>query len=336
MMRASNLHALACLATLLLAAGCSPDDVPESTIDQPDQIELDSARIEMRPGPTQEELNAATRVVVLGTGTPVPDVNRAGASIAVVHKGEAYLFDVGGGAIRNATRARYRYDIPSLYPPEIDAVFFTHMHSDHTVDFVELNFSLWWRRRERLMAFGPAGLQEMADGMVAMMQPDIRTRSSGKQPIIVADAYRPVVTEITPGIVFEKDDLVVEAFSVSHGDIKPAFGYRVTTDDMSIVISGDTAYSEQLASMAAGVDILFHEFIGNKGLLLNSEAFQAYHKASHTTTEDLGRLAAKAKPGLLVLYHGLHYGLPEALSIGEVQQHFNGDVVLADDLDSFP
>ncbi len=295
-----------------------------------------SAIVELRDGVTDRELAAGTKVVVLGTGTPIPDAFRAGSSIAVVHKGEAYLFDVGAGAIQNAVTARYKYDMPSLYPTEICCVFLTHMHSDHTLDFVELNFRMWWRRREALLAFGPTGLQEMADGMVAMMQPDIRTRTSGTQPVMVSDSFRPVVTEISEGVVFEKEDLTIEAFAVPHGDIRPAFGYRVTTDDLTVVISGDTALSDKVQEMSAGADILLHEYIGTEGLSRNSEAFQAYHKRSHTTATDLGRLASTARPELLVLYHGLHYGLPEQSVLDEVESVYDGRVVLANDLDVFP
>ena len=311
----------------LILAGCGKPT--------PSQPGPPSAIVELRDGISDRELATGTQVVMLGTGTPIPDVSRAGPSIAVIHKGEAYLFDAGSGAVQNAVKARYQFDIPSLYPSEICCVFLTHMHSDHTLDFVELNFTLWWRRREPLLAFGPTGLDEMSNAMVAMMQPDIRTRTSGNQPVMVAESYRPITQEISEGVVFAKGDLQIEAFDVVHGDIKPAFGYRVTTDDLTIVISGDTAYSEKLRAFAAGADILLHEFISNEGLLRTSESFQAYHKKSHTTATDLGRLAALARPDLLVLYHGLHYGMPEDRVLDEVRSVYNGRVVLADDLDIF-
>ena len=320
---------MAILLASLLGACNAPSEPPFA-------VKPDSAVVELRDGITERELNAGTKVVILGTGTPIPDAFRAGPGIAVVHKGEAYLFDAGAGVVRNAVVARYQYDMPSLYPTEICCLFLTHMHSDHTLDFVELNFTMWWRRREALQAFGPTGLQEMADGMVAMMQPDIRTRTSGSQPVMADTTYRPSVTEISDGVVFRKDDLKIEAFSVPHGDIRPAFGYRVTTDDLTVVISGDTAYSEKLQEMAAGADVLLHEYISTEGLSRNSEAFQAYHRKSHTTATDLGRLAAAARPGVLVLYHGLHYGLPEAGVLDEIRSVYDGRVVLADDLDVFP
>ena len=149
-------------------------------------------------------------------------------------------------------------------------------------------------------------------------------------------SYSPIVSEISEGVIFTRDDLRVEAFAVPHGDIRPAFGYRITTDDLTVVISGDTAYSEKIEQMATGADILIHEVISDAGLLRNSEGFQAYHKKSHTTATDLGRLAAAAKPGLLVLYHGLYYGLPEPVILDEVRSVYDGKVVLANDLDIYP
>jgi ribonuclease BN (tRNA processing enzyme) len=294
-----------------------------------------SAVVETRAGPTDEELSTATKIVMLGTGTPIPDAYRAGASVAIIHKGEAYLFDVGAGSIRNATYVRYRDDIPSLYPSQICCVFITHMHSDHTMDFSELVYTLWWRRPGRLQAFGPPGMREMTAGAEAMMAPDLRTRADSSQPIANPDGYKVDVREISDGFVFEKDDLRIEAFEVSHGDIRPAFGYRITTADKSIVISGDTAISENVLNMARGVDVLIHEVISDSGLLKNSAEFQSYHKQSHTPASELGRLASEARPGLLVLYHGLYYGVPEQRILDEVRAAYDGPVVLANDLDIF-
>lgn len=294
-----------------------------------------SATVEVRESVSTAELQAKTKVVMLGTGTPIPDAYRAGPSVAIIHKGEAYLFDAGSGSVQNATTARYRYDIPSLYPTEICCVFLTHLHSDHTLDFIELNFTMWWRRRDRLLAFGPTGLQEMADGMLAMMGPDRRGRETSRQPIVGEEIYRPVVAEISAGVVFTKDDLVIEAFAVPHGDMKPSFGYRITSDDLTVVISGDTAYSPKIQEMAAGADILIHEVISSEGLARTSERFQASHRVSHTTATDVGKLALQAKPGLLLLYHGLFYGTEETGVLDEVAMVYDGDTVLADDLDMF-
>jgi len=317
------------VSCLLLLAGCQSAPGNDFAFDAP------SAIIEYQQAPTETEKAAETRVIVLGTGNPIPDPRRAGSSIAVIHKGRAYLFDIGAGAVKNATTARYRHDIPSLSPLRISAVFLTHMHNDHTADYPVLAGTLWWRRQDPLSLFGPAGSIEMSEGMYAMMGPDVRLRSGGTQPVGDSRAYRVDVTEIDEGVVFEADGMRVEAFEVNHGAIRPAFGYRITTEDKTIVISGDTARSEKLIEMARGADLLFHEVISDGGLSRNSEAMQAYHKRSHTLASELGRIATEAQPGLLVLYHALFYGVPEAQIVDEVRSTYTGPVVLADDLDIY-
>jgi ribonuclease BN (tRNA processing enzyme) len=318
----------AVLIPLLLAA-CQPQQDPQFAKVVP------SAVVEVRDEPTQAELDKETQIVVLGTGTPVPDAYRAGPSIAVIHKGEAYLFDIGAGSVRNATLARYKYDIPSLYPSLICCVFFTHLHSDHTADYVELAYTLWWRRDRNLRVWGPKGLQALTDGMYAMMEPDRVLRTSGKQPIPIPDTYKIDVAEINDGIVLEKDGMTIEAFSVTHGGMKPAYGYRIVTEDKTVVISGDTAYSDKVAEMSRGADILFHEVISDEGLKRVRPDYQPYMRNSHTTASDLARLANNARPDLLVLTHVLFYGMPEDLIVEEVRSTYDGKVVLANDLDLF-
>lgn len=322
-------HSIVLIVLPIVLPGCQTGSLNDFAYDLP------SAVIEYQQPPTDREINAGTQVVVLGTGNPIPDPRRAGPGIAVVHQGKAYLFDIGAGVVRNATIARYRYDIPSLYPLRISALFLTHLHNDHTADYPVLAGTLWWRRTEPLKLFGPRGSVEMTEGMYAMMAPDVRLRSGGTQPVGDARAYRVDVTEITEGVAFEADDIRIEAFDVNHGAIKPAFGYRITTPDKTIVISGDTARSDALIEMARDADILFHEVISDQGLLLNSESMQAYHKRSHTLASELGRIANEARPGLLVLYHALFYGTPESNIVDEVRATYDGRVVLANDLDRF-
>ena len=320
------------LLGVLVSAGNALGQTPDEEF----AITLPSARTELRDAPSESELLAPTRVVVLGTGTPIPDAFRAGSSIAVIHKGESYLFDAGAGAVRNAVIARYKYDIPSLYPSLICCVFFSHLHSDHTMDFSELAHTMWWRRNAGLRAWGPEGIEQIANGLLEMISVDTDLRINGLQPVQNPDGFRVTSRTITPGILLQKDDLVIEAFAVDHGDIQPAFGFKVTTDDLSIVISGDTTYSEAVEEKARGVDLLFHEVISQQGLLRNSPGFQRYHNSAHTTSEELARLANIARPGLLVLYHGLFYGTEEELVLDEISAIYDGEVILADDLDIFP
>lgn len=279
---------------------------------------------------------AETRVIVLGTGTPVPNGDRAGSGLAVIHDGEAYLFDAGQGMVQRAIKAWKDLDAPELYPSDITHLFISHLHSDHTLDYSELAATYWWRRKERLNAYGPTGLQAMTDGYYQMMAADIALRTTGSNPVADPTMYQVNVTEIPQdGIVFDENGVTIEAFSVPHGDIVPAYGYKITTPDKTIVFSGDTSYSEIVAEKARGVDILIHEVVSEEGWRALTPDWQAYHRAAHTLTGELADIANQAQPGTLVLTHIAHYGAPIESALTEVQAHYDGKVVLANDLDEF-
>lgn len=278
---------------------------------------------------------AGTRVIVLGTGTPVMDVDRAGPAIAVVTNGKAYLFDAGAGSVRRLHEAAQKFRMPALNPPDICCVFFTHLHSDHTEDYPELVSTSWWRREQPLQAYGPAGLARFTEAMKLMQDVDAQLRLASNQPIANRTFPKVVAVEIDPGMLFKNGDIRIEAFAVNHGSIKPAFGYRIDTADRSIVISGDTAYSQMLVDKAQGVDLLFHEVASRKGLNALPSNWQTYHNEAHATTDVVAKVARQARPGKLVLYHILFFGVSADALLGEVRAGYDGDVVVASDLDLF-
>jgi len=280
--------------------------------------------------------HAETRVIMLGTGTPVPNAERAGSGVAVIHNDKAYLFDVGHRTVQRAIQAWKTMDAPALNPTKIENVFLTHLHSDHTLGYSELAATYWWRRDKQLHAYGPKGLQSMTNGYYDMQKMDISLRLNGSTPVRDPDMYKVAVTEISKdGIVFANNDVTVEAFTVSHGDIEPAYGYRITTPDKTIVISGDTTYNENLIKKAKNADILIHEVISHEGWSALDKNWQNYHQLSHTLTTDLAKIANKTKPDLLVLTHVLHYGAPIDTAYNEVSALYDGKVVLANDLDEY-
>jgi len=280
--------------------------------------------------------NAETQVVILGTGTPVPDAERSGPAAAVVYNGQAYVFDAGGGMVQRAIQAYQQLGIEALYPTHIKHVFITHLHSDHTLDYSELAATYWWRREEKLKAYGPVGLQAMTDSYYDMQAIDIKLRTSGNQPVKHPDFYQVDVTEIAQdGVILTDGDVTIEAFTVNHGDIKPAYGYKIVTPDKTIVISGDTTYSETLVEKAKGVDVLVHEVISEEGWSKLPEVWQNYHASAHTRTGQLAEIANKTRPGVLVLTHILHYSAPIETVKTEIEALYDGKVVLANDLDVF-
>lgn len=284
--------------------------------------------------PSPAELAAPPRVVILGTGTPIPDAHRAGSGVAVIHRGEAWLFDLGAGVVRRAMEARAAHDLPALYPARIRGAFVTHLHSDHVVDYPELVATLWWRRAAPLEVFAPVGFEAMHAATLDFLAPDTALRVGGSQPVSALTPDRIGVTIIEPGVLVEEGDLRIEAFAIDHGDIEPAFGFRIEAGGAVIVISGDTHYSETLIERARGADLLVHEVVSDAALASRPPAWRAYHAAAHTSASELARLAKDVRPGLLVLTHGLYFGEPEADVLDELAAAgYAGPAVLAEDLD---
>ena len=278
-----------------------------------------------------------TKVIILGTGTPIPDPDRSGPSVAIITNGEAYVFDAGGGMVNRTVQASQRYNLPELFPQDIKHLFLTHLHSDHIHDVSELAMHRWWGRPERLSVYGPKGLAEYTQHMASMIAIEADIRAAGTPEQLVNDRYGYLVnaTEIEEGIVFSNNDIIVEAFTVPHGEIRPAFGYKITTADKTIIISGDTAYSELLAEKATGVDLLIHEVFSGDRLSEQSEFWQQYHGSSHTSASQIAQIANQAKPGLVVLSHIIFFGATADEIVAEVTRSYDGEVVMADDLDMF-
>jgi ribonuclease Z len=142
--------------------------------------------------------------------------------------------------------------------------------------------------------------------------------------------------DIAAGVVYRDSNVVVKAFEVPHQPWPHAFGYKVETPDRVIVISGDTGPSDAIARECAGCDLLLHEVYSAVGLPKEPARMQRYHASAHTSTYELGEIAAKAKPKLLVLYHQLYLGgTSDDDLVREVRSRYNGRVVSARDLDAF-
>jgi ribonuclease Z len=175
----------------------------------------------------------------------------------------------------------------------------------------------------------------MAENIIAAYEEDIRYRLYSDQPAN-NQGWRIATTEITEtGSVYKDKNVTVEAFSVPHGSWPDAWGYRFTTPDKVIVISGDTAPSDLLLEYAKDADILIHEVYSLEGFRKKEPRWQKYHAGNHTSTHELGELAAKARPKLLVLYHQLLWGSSHETLLSEVREVYNGEVVSARDLDVY-
>jgi ribonuclease Z len=339
--RSSLLAALAPTVICVLVGACSTsstDSQPFTVVTPPSANDASAAApVEESTAaetPTHSPTADTTLVVMLGTGTPNPDPDRMGSAVAVVAGGQAYLVDCGPGVVRRAAAAG-NAGIESLDMPGLTRLFVTHLHSDHTAGYADLILTPWVLEREQsLEVYGPPGIRSMTDHILAAYAEDINVRLHGSQPQnesgIQVNAH-----EIEPGMIYQDETVTVTSFSVTHGAWEHAFGFRFDTPDRSIVISGDTIASEAVVEACSGCDVLVHEVYAKSGWDRREPEWQAYHKVSHTSGVELGELAARAQPKLLVLYHQLMWGATEEELLSEIRQSFDGEVVYANDLDVY-
>lgn len=268
-------------------------------------------------------------VVILGTGTPIPDPDRSGPAVAVYAGGRAYLVDAGAGVVRRARQAAEKNGMPGLRPISLSLLFLTHLHSDHTVGYPDLIFTpAVIGRPGPLEVYGPKGTKEMTDHLLAAWKKDIDVRVNGLEHEN-AERYTVNVHENREGEIYRDSNVTVKAFRVKHATWDEAFGYRFETANRNIVISGDTAPTPAIAEACNGCDVLVHEVYCNGG-------GSPYFKAAHTSAAELAQIAKQSKPKLLVLYHQLfNGGCSDDTLLQQVLQNYPGKVAAAKDLDVF-
>ena len=277
---------------------------------------------------------AATHVVLLGTGNPNAEPERSGPALAIVVGDRAYLVDAGPGVVRRAAAAAERHDLAGLQAASLGRVFLTHLHSDHTTGLADLILAPWvLGRAAPLEVYGPPGTGRMTRHLLAAYREDIRVRLDGLEPAN-RTGWKAVAVTVGPGSVFRDDRVAVEAFRVPHGEWQDAFGYRFTTADGTVVVSGDTGPFDGLGAIARGAEVLVHEAYASAGLARREPAWRRYHAAYHTSGAKVGEIAAAAGVRTVVLTHQLLWGASEEELMAEVRSSFAGEVIYGRDLDA--
>jgi len=240
------------------------------------------------------------KVTLLGTGAPVPSIERFGPSILVEAGGQKLLFDCG----RGAGQRLWQLKIPL---GQIDGLFLTHLHSDHVVGIPDVWLTGWipavyGRRATPFKVFGPDGTKEMMGNLVKAFSWDISIRSKEKNK---ADSGALVnATDINEGFIWEKNAVKVTPFTVRHAEfIDSALGYRIDYAGHSVVLSGDTRYSENLIRYAKGTDVVIHEVAAANENSTQTSLLIKQILGFHTSPEDAGKVFEQIKPKLAVYSH---------------------------------
>ncbi len=262
------------------------------------------------------------RVLLSGTGNPLPDRDRAAACTAIFAGGNIYLVDIGPGAWKNLALWR----IPG---PRVAAIMLTHFHSDHIGDLGELNLETWANGRDHpLRVYGPPGVDQVVEGFAQAYALDegYRVAHHGAalmppanwqmQPLTVKIDTPPGASPCAGGCatVLEENGLKVTAFTVDHAPVAPAYGYRFDYKGRSVVVSGDTIKCANLVKVATGADVLIHEAQAAHLVKLIEQGAEEIGNARvakimsdilryHTTPVEAASEANRAGVQLLVLSH---------------------------------
>jgi ribonuclease Z len=291
------------------------------------------------PGFAQPAPNDGFRVTLLGTGTPGPDIAHFGPATLVQAGDQMLLFDAGRGTAIRMTQIGAGLG-------KIDALFVTHLHSDHVVGIPDVWLTGWLSaafgaRRQPFTVRGPAGTKDLMANLERAYAWDINARAE-EQKMSKAGVSLDAM-DIAPGaIAYEKNGVKVTAIEVDHGEVlKPAYGYRIEFAGRSAVISGDTRLSPNLARAARGADLIIHEVAWQRPEALAQSPYLKAALDNHTYPAEAGRLFAEVKPKLAAYTHILMPIFPNTPRptnddlIRETRQTYDGPLVVGADLMAF-
>jgi ribonuclease Z len=229
----------------------------------------------------------------------------------------------------------------------INALFLTHYHSDHTSGIPDVWLTRWIAFSEAAKAktpfnvIGPTGVKELMFHLERAYAGDIKIRIQDEPPKDPRGIATTVQEFDQDGVVFERGSVKVSAFEVNHGPVaKPAYGYRIDCNGYSAVISGDTAYNENLIKHAMGCDLLIHEVACARPELMTDAHFKRI-MSHHTLPRDAGRVFSQAKPRMAVYTHFILRSTAQVPApslddvISQTRQTYDGPLELGEDLMSF-
>jgi ribonuclease BN (tRNA processing enzyme) len=308
-----------------------------------------------RSAHAQEHTSASgTKLITLGTaGGPLPQKTRTQSSNLLVVNGRLYLIDAGDDVTRRIVQAGYDFQ-------QVDKIFITHAHSDHTMGLATLLVSEWeYQRRTPIDIYGAVGTEALVRGAIQYLTPNADIRWSEGKRTPMAGIFHG--HDAAPGMIFQDENVKVTAVENTHFHFtadSPGYGkyksysYRFDTPGRVVVFTGDTGPSDALTELAKGADVLVTE-VGNPDEIVDlykkngtwekrppeeQEAFLRHMHEEHVTPEDVGKMAAKAGVKMVVLTHLLPTANPDddyQRYADATKKYFSGRVAVAKDLAQF-
>ena len=286
-------------------------------------------------------------VYVCGSGSPMPDADRAGPCLAVLAGRQGFVFDAGAGSIRKLGRMGFPMD-------RLQGAYLTHLHSDHIDGLGELLLQAWiaGSRGTPLPVSGPAGTDQVIGGLMQAYKLDSGYRIAHHGAAVARPGGfggTAQIIDLPEGqpskVVYDQGGVKITVIRVIHDPIKPAFGFRLDYKGRSITISGDTVYAPDFVAASKGTDVMFHEALNPKMIGAMQAQLAKRGRADsakimgdipgyHASPEDAARAAREAGVKALVLYHmvpGPPAKLIERLFVGDAPKVFGGDLKLAHD-----
>ena len=291
-----------------------------------------------RPQPRSLDPEAGLSVILLGTGVPIPNPQRGTACTAVIAGDRVFLVDTGRNCVVTLDQA-------GIF--DLNAIFYTHYHSDHFIGLGEilLNFGVAGVDRS-IPVHGPPGAVEIVAGIASTYRLDLEYRITHHGDKFSEAVMNPTVTEHEPGVVLDEDGLTVTMFPVCHEPIEPAVGYRFEYRGQVVVVSGDTRVCPDYAAGAEGADLLVSEAenaaMFNPAMALaraasNTRQLEMIEEGMeyHAETLALARMAQEAGVKKLALTH-LFPSIPptdaaEAAFIQGMSDYFDGPIIVGRD-----
>ncbi|QUR68241.1 Rv2407 family type 3 sulfatase [Mycobacterium spongiae] len=268
-------------------------------------------------------------ITLLGTGSPIPDPNRAGPSTLVRADGQVFLVDCGRGVLQRAAAV-------GVGAGGLSALLLTHLHSDHIAELGDVLITRWVTNfapdPEPLPIIGPPGTAEVVEATLKAFGHDIGYRIAHHDDLTAPPPQD--VRECTEGTVWHRDGVTIRVAPTDHRPVAPTIGFRIESGGASVVLAGDTVPCDSLDELAAGADALVHTVI-RKDIVTHSPQQRIKDICDyHSSVQEAAATANRAGVATLVMTHYVPAIVPgqeeqwRALAATE----FGGHIELGDDL----